>query len=159
MFCLRNWLPILVFISSASPIYIVAFLSGYYIYQRPCVYCSILLFVLVFSIFDFTADWFEPRWNSNASALTTTITSFLGGNATLSEVVLETASMAVSAVNGTGGSLASMAMENVRQRITGEPSSAVIATIPNGLSAFEWLRNILDRRQLRIPCLDVVVRL
>ncbi|KXT05430.1 hypothetical protein AC578_11112 [Pseudocercospora eumusae] len=112
MFCLRSWLPLLVFISSASPIYILCFLSAFYWLQRPCVYCSILLFVLVFSIFDFSADWFEPRWNGNATALTKTVASFLGGNSTFTEVALETASLAVSAINGTGGSLASFAMDN-----------------------------------------------
>ncbi|KAF7195649.1 hypothetical protein HII31_02967 [Pseudocercospora fuligena] len=159
MFCLRSWLPLLVFISSASPIYILCFLSAFYWLQRPCVYCSILLFVLVFSIFDFSADWFEPRWNGDATALTKTVASFLGGNSTFTEVALETASLAVSAINGTGGSLASSAMDNVRIRMASEAGSAVITTLPNGLSAFEWIRNILDKRQLRIPCLGVVVRI
>lgn len=154
-----QWLPLLIFITSASPVYILCFLSAFYWLQRPCVYCSILLFVLVFSIFDFSADWFEPRWNGNATALTQTVASFLGGNSTMTEVALETASLAVSAANGTGGSLASAAMDSVRSRMATEAGSAVITTMPNGVSAFEWLRNILDKRQLRIACLGVVVRI
>lgn len=122
-------------------------------------YCSILLFVLVFSIFDFRADWFEPRWSGSALALTETMAAFLGGNATLAEVALETASLAITAVNGTGGSLASTAMGTVKRKVSDDLGSAVFTSIPSGLSAFEWLRNILDRRQLRIPCLGVVVRI
>lgn len=88
-----------------------------------------------------------------------TAASYLSGNATLTEVALETANLAVSAVNGTGGSLASTALDGVRRRMESESGSAIFTTIPNGMSAFEWLRNILDKRQLRIPCLGVVVRI
>lgn len=147
---------------NASPIYTITFLLGYYILQKPCVYCSILLFVLVFSILDFGADWFEPRWTGwagDASAATETAAAYLRGNATLAEVVLETASLAISVVNGTGGSIASAAMGDVKRRMTADSGSTVATIVPNGLSAFEWLRNILDKRALRIPCLGVVVRL
>ena len=61
--------------TNASPIYIVLFLTATYALQRPCVYCSILLFVLVFSLFDFHADWFEPRWQPSAGGPTLTETA------------------------------------------------------------------------------------
>ena len=143
---------------NASPIYTITFLSAYFYLQRPCVYCSILLFVLVFSIFDFSADWFEPRWNMSTSAVSETAAAYLSGNATLTEVVLQTA---VSVINGTGGSLASAAMGGVMKRKAeeGNATSAVITSIPSGLNAFEWLRTILDKKQYRIQCLGVVVRI
>lgn len=60
----------------------------------------------------------------------------------------------VAAVNGTGGSLASAAMEGVRKRMgdsSGEGGS--------GSGGFEMVRAFLERKQVRIPCVDVVVRL
>lgn len=159
MFCLRSFAPIVVFLLQASPIYTLTFLSAYFYLQRPCVYCSILLFILVFSVFDFSADWFEPRWNMSTSAVSETAAAYLSGNATLTEVALETAGLAMSLINGTGGSLASAALDGVKRKAEGNATSAVVAGIPNGISAFEWLRNILDKRQYRIQCLDVVVRI
>ncbi|KAK3709591.1 hypothetical protein LTR37_010812 [Vermiconidia calcicola] len=154
MFCLRNWITILVFLTNAPPIYVLLFLTGQYVLQRPCVYCSILLFVLVFSLFDFHADWFEPRWQPSTMRFTETASSLLSGNATITEVLGETAGFAISALNGTGGSLTSAALEGVKRRAVGE--SPGVAANGNG---FEWLRSLLEKRQFRIPCVDVIVRL
>ncbi|KAK3701559.1 hypothetical protein LTR37_015413 [Vermiconidia calcicola] len=128
MFCLRNWITILVFL--------------------------ILLFVLGFSLFDFHADWFEPRWQPSTMRFTETASSLLSGNATITEVLGETAGFAISALNGTGGSLASAALEGVKRRAVGENPG--VAANGNG---FEWLRSLLEKRQFRIPCVDVIVRL
>lgn len=174
MFCLRSWvftlacLYVLVtqdnsrhpsltagYRTNASPIYIFLFLTATYILQRPCVYCSILLFVLIFSLFDFNANWFEPRWQP-ANSITQTATSLLRGNATLAEALEETASIALSALNGTGGSLVSMGLESARKRFAGEQQ---VLSAPTAASGFDWLRNILEKRQFRIPCVDVLVRL
>ncbi|KAK4631142.1 hypothetical protein CLAFUW4_03298 [Fulvia fulva] len=163
MFCLRSWVLLLVCLINQSPLYILLFLSANYVLQRPCVYCSILLFVLVFSLFDFSADIFEPRWNENAfTTMSKTATSVLGGNATFTEAVLETASLALSAVNGTGGSIASATIDGLRQRLMAEAAPVVSATASstmNGTNGFVWLRTLTDKFQFRIPCLDVVVRL
>lgn len=67
---------------------------------------------------------------------------------------METAGMAATAINGTGGSLGSTAMEGVKRRM-GE--GATNATVSG--SGFELVRGILDKKQFRIPCVDVVVRL
>ncbi|CAK3974955.1 hypothetical protein CB0940_02592 [Lecanosticta acicola] len=67
--------------------------------------------------------------------------------------------MAMSAVNGTGGSLASAAMESVKRRIEGESGPAAAATVPNAINGFEWLRSVLEKRHFRIPCVDIIVRL
>ncbi|KAM3423224.1 hypothetical protein BST61_g672 [Cercospora zeina] len=160
MFCLRQFIPILLFLLNAPPIYALLFLSAYFIIQRPCVYCSILLFVLVGSIFDFSStDWFEPRWHANTSALSESAAAYLSGNATLTEVVSETAGLFVSALNGTGGSLTSVALDSVKRRVEGSAAPPSIASTPNGINAFEWIRNILDKRHVRIQCLGVVVRI
>jgi len=67
---------------------------------------------------------------------------------------METAGMAVSAINGTGGSVASAAMEGVRRRVVG--NGEVVGGSGNG---FEWMRGFLEKRSFRIPCVDVLVRL
>ncbi|GAB7327252.1 hypothetical protein MBLNU13_g11145t2 [Cladosporium sp. NU13] len=154
MFCLRSWVPLLIFLTNASPIYVLLFLTGTYWLQRPCVYCSILLFVLVFSLFDFNADWFAPRWPSGAIVPSETASSYFSGNATLTETLMETAGMAITAINGTGGALASVAMDGVKQRMG---YGAVNATASG--SGFELVRGLLEKKQIRIPCVDVVVRL
>jgi len=61
MFCLRSWIPILFFLhrTNASPVYLVLFISATYFLNRPCVYCSLLLAILVVSLFDFGTEWFE----------------------------------------------------------------------------------------------------
>ncbi|KAK5107580.1 hypothetical protein LTR62_001023 [Meristemomyces frigidus] len=157
MYCLRVWLPLLVFMTGASPIYIVLFLAGAYTLQRPCMYCSALLILIVFSLFDLRADWFEPHWRPSTEetlSVSESITSFISRNGTMTDTVLETASLAVSAFNAPGGPLASTAMEGVRRRIGGGN-----ATTNAGKSEFEWLRSVLETRQLRLPCVDVIVRL
>ncbi|KAK3112475.1 hypothetical protein LTR53_011229 [Teratosphaeriaceae sp. CCFEE 6253] len=155
MFCIRSWLPILLFISNASPIYIALFLTTYYYLQRPCVYCSLLLCTLIFSLFDFTADWFELRWQPMHSA-TETISSLISGNGTVTDAILETASLAVAALNGTGGSLASAAIDGVKRRSGGSLGSV---TASANITGFEALRAAAEKWQLRIPCLDVILRL
>jgi hypothetical protein len=67
---------------------------------------------------------------------------------------METASMAVTAINGTGGALASVAMDGIKKRM-GDGGVNVTATG----SGFELVRGLLEKKQFRIPCVDVVVRL
>ena len=68
----------------------------------------------------------------------------------MSELAGETASLAVAALNGTGGSFLSTGLDSVKRKV---PSGGIN---DNG---FEVLRNVLEKRQFRIPCVDVVVRL
>ena len=173
MFCLRNWISLLILLytlsqlvrsgstnannansTNASPIYVLVFLTGTYVLQRPCVYCSILLFVLVFSLFDFHADWFEPRWQPSTDRITETASSLLSGNSTVTELLGETAGFAISAINGTGGSLASAALEGLKRKGPDTNASAQLSG-----SGFYWLRSVLEKKQFRIPCVDVIVRL
>jgi hypothetical protein len=145
--------------TNASPIYVALFLTGNYILQRPCIYCSLLLSILVFSLFDFHADWFEPRWSGSPIAITETATSFLSGNATFTEAIVETASLAVAAINGTGGSLASVAIEEMKRKMATGGGTSLLAAASNSSSGFEWIRASLERRQFRIPCVEVIVRI
>lgn len=137
--------------TNASPIYVFLFLTATYVLQRPCVYCSILLFVLVFSLYDFHADWFEPRWQSATSIAG----PLLGWNATAADALDGAASIAMSALNGTAGSVVGAGLDSARKRWTGGSELGASASI----SGFEWLRNLVERRQFRIPCVDVLVRL
>lgn len=139
--------------TNASPIYVLLFLAATYALQRPCVYCSILLFVLVFSLFDFHADWFEPRWSSLTGTAKEAASSYMAGNATLSQVIIETASMAVSSTfNVTRGAVANATVDGAKRRLGA-------GGISNSTGGFDGIRGILERRQLRIPCVDVIVRL
>jgi hypothetical protein len=66
---------------------------------------------------------------------------------------METASMAIAAINGTGGALASVAMDGVKRRM-GDGGNVTVSG-----SGFELVRGLLEKKQIRIPCVDVVVRL
>ncbi|KAI7283962.1 hypothetical protein D0864_03842 [Hortaea werneckii] len=157
MFCLRSWLGLLVFLSNAPPVYVALYILGNFALQRPCVYCSILLTILCFSLLDFSSDWFEPRWQPTVP-VSETLSHALSGNATLQEMVWETAGLAVSALNGTGGSLASAAIDGARRKLAGGDNATVTAaTTANG---FELLRTVVEKRGgIRIPCVDVTIRL
>lgn len=82
--------------------------------------------------------------------------SLLSGNATFTEAVLQTASVAVSALNGTGGSLASVAMDGAKRKIA---TGGIGAEVVNGSNVFEWINGMLEKLQFRIPCVNVTVRL
>ena len=145
--------------ANASPIYVALFLSATYALQRPCVYCSILLFVLIFSVFDFRSNWFESRWPPQPTLVTLaqTARSFLGPNATATDILGQTVASVASAINGTGDSLASRALEDMTNK---GMELLGLQTTPVNASAFEWLRQALvEKRAIRIPCLDVHIRL
>ena len=78
----------------------------------------------------------------------------MSANATNTELVLETASFAASTINGTSGALASAAIEGLRRRAGGG-----IVNMGASGGGFEWLRSMLEKMQLRIPCLDVSISL
>lgn len=117
--------------------------------SRPCVYCTLLLTVLIVSLFDFSGDWFAPRWPGDHISITETIGSALSGNATVTEVLGQTAGAVMSAMNSSGAVL-----EGVKRKI-GMGSSEVAA----GGDSFEWLRILAEKKAFRIPCVDVMVRL
>ncbi|KAF1811009.1 hypothetical protein P152DRAFT_459883 [Eremomyces bilateralis CBS 781.70] len=148
MFCLRSWIPILFFLTNASPLYLILFISATYVLNRPCVYCSLLLAILVISLFDFHSNWFEPRYASSPSPATSSVAS-----AALQNLALETASLVAEAMNGTAGAMLGAVVDGVKQRM--QPQEAM------GGGAGELIRagSSWTKKEWRVPCIDVVVRL
>lgn len=107
--------------------------------------------MLVFSLFDFRADWFESRWQPSADPISKSFDSLLESNSTLVRSIGETASVGISAWNEIKTTTTAAAWDTARR--------GVIANIPASMNGFEWLRSVLEKRQVRIPCVDVLVRL
>ncbi|KAF1944867.1 hypothetical protein EJ02DRAFT_451962 [Clathrospora elynae] len=142
MFCLRSWIPVLFFLlrTHASPVYLVLFISATYFLNRPCVYCSILLFILVVALFDFHTPWFDPPLSETAELA-------LNGTA------LETAGVLAQAANHTAQAMMKSAMEGVRGKIQmGGAGQA------SGGQSHEWVKGLLGKKEWRIQCLDVLIR-
>jgi len=148
MFCLRSWLPLLFIPTNASPIFIFLFFICTYFLNRPCVYCSFLLLILFASschwsdhcFFDFSSNWFEPRHPtslfpdlSNSTAIGSQIEIF------------------TSALNNTAAALAGTVFEDAKKALA-------MRAEWTGLGV-EWLRSLLGRREWRVPCVDVIIRL
>lgn len=157
MFCLRSWLPLLFIPTNASPAFIFLFFVCTYFLNRPCVYCSILLLILFLTscnwsdrcFFDFSSNWFEPRppVSGTDSAFNTTGAMYHEGAA---ESVLGDFNATVVAMAGsTAKGLTRAAMGGVSA--LGQPEWT-------GLG-LEWLRQLLGKREWRIDCMDMYVRL
>lgn len=56
----------------------------------------------------------------------------------------------VGALNNTAASLAGLALEEAKRRLAGREWTGI---------GVEWLRSLLGRREWRVPCVDVVIRL
>jgi hypothetical protein len=83
--------------------------------------------------FDFSSNWFQPR--PPTSSLTDAVTGNF--NATAVEVL-----------NTTAGALAGAAADEIARR----------RAEWTGLG-MEWLRSLLGRREWRIECMDIYIRL
>ncbi|KAK3392560.1 bladder cancer-related protein BC10-domain-containing protein [Sordaria brevicollis] len=149
MFCLRSWLPLLFIPTNASPAFILVFFICTYFLNRPCIYCSFLLIILFLTscnwsdrcFFDVSSNWFQPKDTTTTPIYDPTITNNGTG----------TAAVALDMFNTTVGTLATAAMEKVAARTTGRVEWT-------GLG-LEWLRSLLGRREWRIDCLDLYIRL
>jgi len=151
MFCLRSWIPILFFLTNASPIYLILFVSATYMLNRPCVYCSMLLFILVVSLFDFHTSWFEPRYahpealfaaSSTANSTTAeSAVSSLGSLVPIPSVVSDAVSVAGAVVNSTLGGIVGKGVHE-----------------SSGSAMGEWIRGVM-RKEWRINCFDITIRL
>ncbi|KAL2263306.1 hypothetical protein VTK26DRAFT_7359 [Humicola hyalothermophila] len=143
MFCLRSWLPLLFIPTNASPAFIFLFFVCTYFLNRPCIYCSFLLLILFLTscnwsdrcFFDFGSNWFQSRPAGSYIDLAG------DANTTASAVVAEM-------FNTTVGALATAATEKIAQ--------TKVEWTGLGL---EWLRSLLGRREWRIDCLDLYIRL
>jgi hypothetical protein len=127
-------------------VYLLLFISATYFLNRPCVYCSFLLAVLVIALFDFTTPWFEPPLSAGSSD------HVLNGTSPLQNTVAETASIFASAANQTVSAMVKAAVDGIRNKAMGAPQVS-------GTVTQEWVKGIFSRKEWRIPCLDVLVRL
>ncbi len=153
-----SWLPLLFIPTNASPAFIFLFFLCTYFLNRPCFYCSFLLLILFLTscnwsdrcFLDLGSNWFQPQ--PPGSYIYLPIPGWKRGdpasgaasgdlNATASAVVAEM-------LNTTAGALATAATEQMAQ--------AKVEWTGLGL---EWLRSLLGRREWRIDCLDVYIRL
>ncbi|TLS29044.1 hypothetical protein PpBr36_00889 [Pyricularia pennisetigena] len=145
MFCLRSWLPLLFIPTNASPAFILLFFICTYFLNRPCFYCSFLLLILFLTscnwsdrcFFDLSANWFQSRTSPVEP-----------GTGDLSDEIKAAISVAAHVVNTTAEAVATATAEHIakeRAEWTG--------------LGMEWLRSLLGKREWRIECLDVYVRL
>jgi len=152
MFCLRTWLPLFFIPTHASPIFLFIFFLCTYFINRPCVYCSLLLFVIFAAscswsdrcLIDIASNWFQPSPGN-----VTWIWEHDGTAAAAAADETETfGSAVVDMFNTTVGALATVTGDQIaRTRVEW-----------TGLG-FEWLRSLLGRREWRIECLDLYIRL
>ncbi|KAK5992053.1 hypothetical protein PT974_05449 [Cladobotryum mycophilum] len=151
MFCLRSWLPLLFIPTNASPAFIFLFFICSYFLNRPCVYCSVLLLILFLTscnwsdrcFFDFSSNWFLPR----PAAITTQLLSPAAAHD--AHVHADTFNSTVAdMLNTTARTLVGAAAEEV----------AALRSEWTGLGV-EWLRTLLGKREWRIDCMDIYIRL
>ena len=124
----------------ASPVYLVLFISATYLLNRPCVYCSLLLFILVVALFDFHTPWFDAPLSDSAELA-------------LNGTVAETTGMLAQAANATAQAVVKTAVEGVKGKI---------GFGGNGGSegqSYEWVKGLLGKKEWRIQCLDVLIRI
>ncbi|KAI1330648.1 bladder cancer-related protein BC10-domain-containing protein [Xylariaceae sp. FL0255] len=160
MFCLRSWLPLLFIPTNASPAFIFIFFVCTYFLNRPCVYCSVLLLILFATscywsdrcFFDFGSNWFAPRptpaafesWIAsqfaNATTGVSTVTD-LAESADLNSTALEM-------FNTTASALAGIAADELARKKAEWTGLGI-----------EWLRSLLGKREWRIECMDLNIRL
>ncbi|KAF2688695.1 hypothetical protein K458DRAFT_359575 [Lentithecium fluviatile CBS 122367] len=147
MFCLRSWIPVLFFLlrTNASPVYLVLFITATYFLNRPCVYCSLLLFILVVALFDFQTPWFEAPLSSETAELA------LNGTTPFRDTIFETAGVFVQAANNTAQALIKSAVDGTREK-------GAASEVSNGQN-YEWMKGLVGKKEWRIPCLDVLVRI
>lgn len=147
--------------------FVLTFFTLTYFLNRPCIYCSFLLFVLFLSScswssscwidFSSPSSFFTPRHLSSPLPNPLAASSLGGGtghNATCGDN--DIGEFLGSVVNETAQALGSAAMQEVKRWVPGTGNSEETAWTGMGL---EWLRSWLGGREWRLPCLDVYVRL
>jgi hypothetical protein len=142
--------------TNASPIYLVLFISATYILNRPCVYCSLLLAILVISLFDFNSSWFEPRYSHPSRLFAVppqpqAVTLHGNGSSLLPSAIMDTLDFVGGVINGTATSVVGSVIESLK----GRPSPEV--SVVND-TVGEWFKSLL-RKEWRISCFDVALRL
>lgn len=157
-----SWLPLLFIPTNASPSFIFLFFVCTYFLNRPCVYCSVLLAILFVTscywsdrcFFDFSSNWFAPRPGTSALS---SAAACAGGNATTCSTVASSLSddvvdsfnaTALEMLNTTATALAGAAADELAKKKAEWTGLGI-----------EWLRSLLGRREWRIECMDLDIRL
>ncbi|KAL8301099.1 hypothetical protein RB593_000078 [Gaeumannomyces tritici] len=156
MFCLRSWLPLLFIPTNASPAFIFLFFVCTYFLNRPCGYCSFLLLILFMTscnwsdrcFFDFSTNWFQSRPSSALVAPPPEAANASSALSACRDDLCAAGAVAAELLNTTAVSLAGAAADH----------AAKARAEWTGLG-MEWLRSLLGRREWRIDCLDVNIRL
>ena len=123
--------------TQASPVYLILFISATYFLNRPCVYCSLLLFILVVALFDFHTPWFDPPLAPDTAELA------------LNGTMVETAGVLAQAANHTAQALVKNAFDGVKSKM-GQG---------NGGKEYEWVKGLLGKKEFKMQCLDVLIRI
>lgn len=118
------------------------FLATYFLH-RPCVYCSVLLVILFFTscnwsdqcFFDASANWFFPRTAISHSNTPTHPSESSVVGAVVLDMLAETSKAGLAAA-----------------------SEALRSPEWTGLG-LEWLRVALGKREWRVECMDLYIRL
>ena len=137
--------------NNASPMFLALFLATNYFLNRPCVYCSLLLAVLVVALFDFHGDWFVSPWERMQHEKITALNQ-TEAPASMQESISESASLLTSAISTTA--------EAVRNLTTGR--SGAEKTLERSAWTWfglGWFREAITRGEVRISCLNMVIRL
>lgn len=143
----------MLFLSNAPPLYLLLFIAATYILQRPCLYCTLLLFLIIVTLFDFKSNWFGDSIDEPCAS--TTETPHDAWSLPLKETLKASASLAGSALNESATALVDMAT-NELQRRTGLRSGWGLSWWSTGV---EWVKDIARRRELRIRCINAIIRL
>lgn len=141
-----SWLPLLFIPTNASPAFIFLFFICTYFLNRPCVYCSVLLLILFLTscnwsdrcFFDLSSNWFLPR---PTGGFNDHDLEHDHDHAAFDQTVVD--------------------MANATARAAARAAAAEIAALRNEWTGLgiEWLRGLLGKREWRVDCLDVYIRL
>lgn len=133
-----------------------------YFLNRPCVYCSFLLLILFMTscnwsdrcFFDFSSNWFQPRPGS---------VSYLSGHAADHNASSILDSVSLENITATANATALVArdmLNTTANALLGQAADQVAQARSEWTGVgMEWLRNVLGKREWRIDCLDVYIRL
>ena len=162
----RSYLPLLLLPLplSLSPVHLILLIVLTYILNRPCIYCSFLLVILLASschwsnrcFIDFSqhgeetssiAAWFIPRLYTSASSEQANSTSDMGG------FLAEVANSTVAGMSRALKDSASGMLEEARHKLTSTTPSPVTDA---GVGT-HWLKYLIGRSEWTLPCVGVKV--
>lgn len=133
-----------------------------YFLNRPCVYCSFLLLILFMTscnwsdrcFFDFSSNWFQPRsyFSASSAAAAESAAASCAANASFENMSYDNLTAAKDMLNTTANALIGAAADRLGV------AAQTARTEWTGIG-LEWMRSLLGKREWRIECLDVYIRL